>query len=382
MIINPAALGQLPPKFTLCMIVRDEAHCLPRCLNSVRDRINRYIIADTGSTDGTPNIARTGLRDIPGEVFSIPWRDDFAWARNQVLDRIRGSEWLLWMDADEELHGEIRALDLADTSIQAYQTPLRYEDKSVTKWPNLFHASQNFRFRWPIHEELTHPNGQYRVQVLKKAWLTTCQDGARSLAPGKLEREVQHLIKAWRSTRHPRFLWFLGREYGQLGELAKSRACWQARLRWEPRANNQERAVAWLQLGRTMEAQGEDPMAVITAYFNAYEEDPSRVEGLGHAGMLLRSQGKPRSARILLERALEMPPSRSTLCVETSWQEWRIADELAIVYAQLGGTEQAINLLGKVLQACPENQKERVRLNLDKMCAAYSGGQSPKETQQ
>jgi hypothetical protein len=42
---------------SLCMIVKNEAEKLPRCLSSVKDVVDEMIIVDTGSTDQTPEIA-------------------------------------------------------------------------------------------------------------------------------------------------------------------------------------------------------------------------------------------------------------------------------------------------------------------------------------
>jgi glycosyltransferase involved in cell wall biosynthesis len=44
---------------SLCMIVKNEAEKLPRCLSSVKDVVDELIIVDTGSTDQTPEIARS-----------------------------------------------------------------------------------------------------------------------------------------------------------------------------------------------------------------------------------------------------------------------------------------------------------------------------------
>ena len=42
----------------LCMIVKNEAGVIKRCLDSVRAIINTWVIVDTGSDDGTPEIIR------------------------------------------------------------------------------------------------------------------------------------------------------------------------------------------------------------------------------------------------------------------------------------------------------------------------------------
>src|ERR1700761_235877 len=74
----------------LCMIVKNEAHVILRCLESVRPLVDYVLIEDTGSTDGTQNIIRQYLdrERLPGEVFDEPWRD-FADNRTLALQRLR-----------------------------------------------------------------------------------------------------------------------------------------------------------------------------------------------------------------------------------------------------------------------------------------------------
>src|SRR5690242_484513 len=87
----------------LCMIVKDEAAVIERCLDSVRPLIDYALIEDTGSTDGTQEIVRAYLRrhGIAGEVIEEPWRD-FAYNRTHVMARLRDRvsiDYALIMDA-------------------------------------------------------------------------------------------------------------------------------------------------------------------------------------------------------------------------------------------------------------------------------------------
>ena len=43
---------------SLCMIVKDEEAVLGRCLESAADLVDEIVIVDTGSADGTKDIAR------------------------------------------------------------------------------------------------------------------------------------------------------------------------------------------------------------------------------------------------------------------------------------------------------------------------------------
>jgi glycosyltransferase involved in cell wall biosynthesis len=60
---------------TLKMIVKDEAATIARTLRSVKPFVDRWIIADTGSTDATIEVVRRAMEDVPGELVTIPFTD-------------------------------------------------------------------------------------------------------------------------------------------------------------------------------------------------------------------------------------------------------------------------------------------------------------------
>jgi glycosyltransferase involved in cell wall biosynthesis len=74
--------------FAISLIVRNEEQSLGRCLDSVQGLGDEIVVVDTGSTDGTREVAAgRGAR-----VFDFPWCDDFAAARNETLRSIRTTE--------------------------------------------------------------------------------------------------------------------------------------------------------------------------------------------------------------------------------------------------------------------------------------------------
>ncbi len=82
-------------KQTICltMIVKNEAHVIQRCLATVRPIIDHWVIVDTGSTDGTQDIIRAAMADMPGSLVERPWVD-FAHNRSEALrlaDRTRST---------------------------------------------------------------------------------------------------------------------------------------------------------------------------------------------------------------------------------------------------------------------------------------------------
>lgn len=81
---------------SLCMIVKNEEQTLERCLNSAKNFVDEIIVVDTGSTDGTVQIAK----NFGCKVFYFEWCDNFAAARNFAFSKAK-CNYILWLDADD-----------------------------------------------------------------------------------------------------------------------------------------------------------------------------------------------------------------------------------------------------------------------------------------
>ncbi len=88
-------------KLSACLIVKDEAKNLARCLKSLKGVVDEIVIVDTGSTDNTISIAEK----FGAVIGHYEWNHDFSAARNKSLELATG-DWVLWIDADEELTKE------------------------------------------------------------------------------------------------------------------------------------------------------------------------------------------------------------------------------------------------------------------------------------
>ena len=164
------------------MIVRNEAPVIRRCLNSVRSIIDDWVIVDTGSTDGTQDIIRDTLKDLPGALFERPWHD-FAHNRTEalMLARARG-DYSLIVDADDVL--EIpEGFQLPELTADAYaldidNPPIRYRRIQLVR------NTLPWRYRGVLHEvvvcEEARPEG-YLPLVMR------CTSGGRA-GNGTLKR--------------------------------------------------------------------------------------------------------------------------------------------------------------------------------------------------
>ena len=80
---------------SLCMIVKNEEKILARCLDSIGDLVDEIIIVDTGSEDGTMEIAAR----YTDKVYDFKWSQDFAEARNFSFSKAK-CDYIYSADAD------------------------------------------------------------------------------------------------------------------------------------------------------------------------------------------------------------------------------------------------------------------------------------------
>lgn len=148
------------PALSLCMIVRNEAQNLPRCLDSVRSLAPEIVIVDTGSTDATPRIAAaSGALLLPFDFSFV----DFAAARNHGLARATG-RCILVLDADETLDPATASMlePLLDAPAgtgyylerhnHAFDAATSSTTTKIDHAVRLFPNRPEFRYRGRVHE--------------------------------------------------------------------------------------------------------------------------------------------------------------------------------------------------------------------------------------
>jgi glycosyltransferase involved in cell wall biosynthesis len=151
----------MPPRVSLCMIVKNEEAHLAGCLESAADLVHEIIVVDTGSTDRTREVAsRFGAR-----LFDFPWVDSFAAARNESLRHATG-EWIFWLDADDRIDEDnrrrLRTLfaQLPDDNIAYIMTYLALREaglnggNSAADHVQLFRNHPQIRWEYRVHEQI------------------------------------------------------------------------------------------------------------------------------------------------------------------------------------------------------------------------------------
>lgn len=148
-------------KFSLCMIVKNEASILRDCLESLKDIMDEIIIVDTGSTDGTKKLAES----YTPYVYDYEWHDDFAAARNFAFSKATG-DYIYSADADEILDKENRTklkalkrvllpeVEIVQMIYVTEQINHPTENFARDMRPKLFKRLREFTWIEPIHETI------------------------------------------------------------------------------------------------------------------------------------------------------------------------------------------------------------------------------------
>jgi glycosyltransferase involved in cell wall biosynthesis/Tfp pilus assembly protein PilF len=151
------SLPEIPktPRLTVCLITKNEEKFLAQCLRSVTDVAQQIVVVDTGSTDRTVEIAK----EFNAQVHHFAWNDDFSAARNEALRHATG-DWVLSLDADEELLPEHQATLLREIQVQdvmGYRLPIidkGKEREGRNHVPRLFRNAPGLFFVGRVHEQV------------------------------------------------------------------------------------------------------------------------------------------------------------------------------------------------------------------------------------
>ncbi|MFA6541116.1 MAG: glycosyltransferase family 2 protein [Bacteroidota bacterium] len=155
---------------TLSMIVKNEEQYLRECLDSAAPFVDEIVIVDTGSTDGTIEIAK----EFGAKIFSIPWNNNFSDARNEALARC-SSDWVLYLDADERIKpGDGPKIKGLITRQHAWAYTVLVEGEhwlpsgkvhQVNAYPRLFRRHPKIQFEGAVHEQILPSIARLHKQV-------------------------------------------------------------------------------------------------------------------------------------------------------------------------------------------------------------------------
>ncbi len=354
--------GEKIPSIGLCMIVKNEAHVIQRCLDSVRPLITRWTIVDTGSTDGTQDIIRKSLADVPGELHEWPWVD-FAHNRSEALALAAPhSEYLLVIDADDVFETAPN-FSLPQLMHDAYS--LTVVDQNVRyERIHLVRAACGWRYEGVLHEHITCDH-QHTKTSLPGLTYRRLGGGARSRDPNKFLKDAAVLQKALeREPNNARYAFYLAQSWRDAGRFPDAVTAYRKRAEmggWE-----EETWYSLYEVARLLEKTDASYDAVVAAYLRAYAFRPIRAESLTKLAGYLRQKKEWPTAFLFASTAVSTPRPADILFVDDAVYSWQALDEFAISAYWVGRYSASRDACQRLLSGgrLPDAEIPRVQRNL------------------
>ncbi len=370
-LITVPASGVFHRRTGVClnMIVRDEAPVIERLLRSTRAAIDYFVIVDTGSTDGTPELIQrlSAELDLPGEIHFRQWVN-FGHNRQQALALALAADrgdWLLFIDADEELvcpdPGFFERLEPGATyKLEKHQGTGRYA------LPNLVDVRHTqWQWRAPVHEYLKFLGGSQRRILSKEAWILYREgQGGRSRGVSKRDkylRDVTLLEAALaEDPEDPRSRFYLAQSYRDAGEHRLAYENYDRRTRmagWD-----QETYMAHYEKGRLAILLALGDEVIVSELLKAHEMRPMRAEPLWLLARFSRFRGLCVEGYRIALMGLKIPLPADTLFVDKAVYDWRLLEEFALCAHILGRHQDAAQAVERILRGglYPSEEWERL----------------------
>lgn len=331
--------GRQRPTIGLAMIVRNEAEIIERCLGSVRDKIDTWVICDTGSSDKTPSLVKSVLAGIPGDLHRTEWVD-FGHNRTELMGLAQGvADYLLLIDADMTVK-ELGALP--DLTADAYN--LRDTGALDYGVIRLVRGDRRWWYEGATHEYIA-TDGDFTQESLKAWGIEHHTDG--SSRGDKLVRDAGILKRALvEDPSNPRSVFYLAQTYRDLGR--PDAAIKYYRRRVEMSGWDEEVFYANFQEGVLRIDQDLD--SGVAVLLEAWERRPSRAEPLYELARAHRQRDRLAVAYLFATRGLEIPYPTDLLFVHRWIYEWGLRLERAMAAAGLGRLDEARADLRKLIK--------------------------------
>ena len=349
-------------RISRCMIVRDEADTLARCLEPLQGVVDELCIVDTGSTDGTLALAR----ELGARATSFEWCDDFSAARNACL-KIASGDWVLVLDADEFLIPDGARAALLEFA-QAHPAAIgRVRIKNIevaggsagssTHISRFFPRCDELRFAGRVHEQLVHSAAEPERLDTGVAALHHGYTHEALVSRRKLERNRALVTRALEEAPLDAYLWY---QLGRTEFVAEDHtAAWQALFRSIELLDGERTpfvALLFETAAYSLRALGrsEEALALLVPLVPRFKERPDMLFAQAllwmDTGRLAEAEAGFRAC-LLLEGA-DPEGGESALCAST----WAPAFNLGVMHEMLQKTAAALDWYRRALAHRPDHQ--------------------------
>lgn len=329
----------MKPSVCLCMIVKNEAAVVERCLDSVKGLVDTWVISDTGSTDDTRKIIRSALRTVPGELHEERWTD-FGHNRTLNIRHAAGkADYLLLIDADHELRQDG---PLPELSADSYM--LRHEGATEYRIKRLVRGDIPWRYQGATHEYLTSDR-EHGAEHLDALVVVDHADGGSRT--DKFERDARLLSARLRGDPDDaRTVFYLAQTMQDLGDPAEAVALYERRA--EMGGWDEEVYVALLRAG-ILRAETDRWPAACDLFARAWELRPDRLEACYEWGSRLRGRGLYQAAHAVVKAGVGRAQPDDLLFVQPWVYRWGLLFEFSVTAYWVGDCAGSLRACDELL---------------------------------
>jgi glycosyltransferase involved in cell wall biosynthesis/SAM-dependent methyltransferase len=336
-------------RVSLCMIVKNEEHNLPACIEPVAEMVHEIVIVDTGSSDCTREVAaRYGAK-----VHTFPWVDSFAAARTESL-RHATSDWIFWLDADDRIDAENRPrlqqllANLGDENfayvMKCLCLPKKGQSSVAFDHIRLFRNHPGLQWRYRIHEQILPALQQFGAEVRPtdvRIIHTGYQDPALELR--KHERNLRLLLLEDAENPGDSFTLFnLGWAYHESNRLAEAESYYRRSLQ-HARSNPLFLRKLYAMLARVLRQRGRaaDALACCREGLVRYPGDAELLLQMSWALYLHRDLAGAESCLLQLLQSSPVPEGLFEFSVDPGLRGHVTRNNLAVLYRDQGRLAEA-----------------------------------------
>jgi len=369
------------PTICLTMIVKNESKVIRKCIDSVRDYINYWVIVDTGSTDGTQDLIKEIMAeyDIPGELHERPWVD-FGHNRTENLKLAKDkSDYRLIIDADDVLFVENGENPFINLTEDFYKIKLRLGSLAYYR-TQVIRGDQDWKYIGVLHEYLSGPEGINLTEEFlpEGVEMHAAVSGHNRDIKGKDKYYNDALIfeKAIITTPKEelpidlerRYVFYMAQSYRDAGMHERSIEAYQRRIDLGGWAEEVYISKYWI--ARQKHSLNKSDEEIIDAYLKAWEYRPNRLESLYHLIKFLGTKKRYALAFAFAAIGMKTGSCSDILFVEDEIWKWRMPDEYSVLAYYNGNAEEAhkvttIIINSPVFDKISTNEQERIRKNME-----------------
>lgn len=354
-------------KICLCMIVKNESKIIIRCLNSIVDYIDYWIICDTGSSDGTQDIIKSFFKEkgISGELHQDEWVD-FGYNRTLAFKRAKyKADYCFVIDADDILIGNLILPDGDYTKLmfKIILGNLEYYRAQI------FKNDLDWNYIGVVHEYpcLVDSNIPDITKNIENCYIKAGTFGDRTTNSScKFDRDIKLLLKGIKEQpNNSRYYFYLAQSYKDIDDYYNAIKYYKYRV--ELGGWYEEVFYSLYMIALCKQSLGYDfENEILYDYLKAYNYNKNRLEPLFQIVKYYRINNSYIQGYSYGMLGLNNSYPNDILFVDKDIHTYKFFDEMAICAYYVNDHKLAILLNNKILSldSLSYNDRARIQINL------------------